>query len=61
MYKIGENMQYKSLDNKQDLISLIRAYNQNKWTIKELNKLSKKQLFMVYGKVNFEYVKNKGV
>ena len=60
MHIIGENMQYKSLNNKQDLISIIRAYNGNKWTIEELNKLDKTQLFMIFGKVNFEYVKKKG-
>lgn len=60
MQNISQASNYKSLNNKSDLISLIREYNNNKWTIKELKELSKKQLFCIYSKVNYKYVKNQG-
>lgn len=59
MYTISESSKYKSLNNKQDLIKLIREYvmvknkDISKYTYKILNKYSKSQLFCIYSRISF--------
>lgn len=46
---------FKSLDNKQDLIWLIKQKKKGKnYSYKKLNEYSKQQLFYIYAKVDFE-------
>jgi hypothetical protein len=59
MYILSESSKYKSLNNKQDIIKLIREYvivknkDITKYTYKILSKYSKKELFCIYAKISF--------
>lgn len=55
MLKISEASNYKSLNNKQDLIILIKEKSEYK--TKDLSKFSKAQLFCIYAKVDYKFVK----
>lgn len=57
MHVLSESSKYRSLNNKSDLIKLIREYQENKYKVKDLQKYTREQLFFIFCKVESKYLK----
>lgn len=55
MQVISESSKYKSLNNKQDLISLIRERQDKKYKVKDLKKYTREQLFFIFCKIEHKF------
>jgi len=55
MQVISQSSQFKSLNNKSDLISLIREKQRNKYKVKDLKKYTREQLFFIFCKIEYKF------
>ena len=64
--QVAQAGSFKNLNCKQDLISLIyeraklSGKNMDNYTYKKLNEFSKHELFMMFAKIDYQFIKNKG-